>query len=536
MPVHFPDPVTPAAEQMELAGQDPLLGMLLESRQVDRQDLETALARLADSSRWLGDVLMDLGMITPGDLADLLSSRLGFQKVDLSSYPAELSAVSLLPERLALASRCLPLSVTDRTVFAAMVNPRDEVAIALLSARSGLKVEPMVAVERDLRLAVERLHHRLQGEAAPAPEPAPDAPAPPVGPQEILHIDDLLHLMLERRASDLHLCVGSPPFMRVHGVMEAIDYEKLTASKMKELMYAILTDDRIAQFEEDCELDFAYGVPGLARFRVNIHRQRGTPGAVFRAVPVDPPTLSDLRLPPVFKQLTERLRGLVLVTGPTGSGKSTTLAAMINEINQNRRTHVVTIEDPIEFLHRNAKSVILQREVGSDTKSFGAALRHVLRQDPDVILIGEMRDLETIAAAVTAAETGHLVFATLHTTSAAQTVDRIIDVFPPHQQTQIRMQLASVIEAIIGQCLLADLGGGRVLAQEIMVATSAIRTLIREGKSHQMSAVIQSGGSVGMQTLDQSLRDLVVQGRVAPDIAAAAANDPAEFRALLSMR
>jgi twitching motility protein PilT len=325
--------------------------------------------------------------------------------------------------------------------------------------------------------------------------------------------------------------------LRIDGDLTAMNAEKLTPVRMQELIYAILTEDQIAEFEQKWELDFAYSVRGLSRFRVNVHRQRGTIGSVFRAVPVDPPSLDGLGMPDILRKLAMKPRGLVLVTGPTGSGKSTTLAAMIREINVTRRRHIVTVEDPIEFLHRNEKSIIIQREVGMDTHSFSAALRHVLRQDPDVILIGEMRDLETIAAAITAAETGHLVLATLHTTSAAQTVDRIVDVFPPFQQEQIRVQLSTVLEGILCQTLMpmAD-GKGRCCAQEILVASSAIRNLIREGKTHQMASVLQSSASEGMQSLDQALKVLVQAGKVVPQMAMAVASNPADFKMFLSMR
>ncbi|MDH4179369.1 MAG: type IV pilus twitching motility protein PilT [Armatimonadota bacterium] len=347
----------------------------------------------------------------------------------------------------------------------------------------------------------------------------------------------MLRTVIERKASDLHLSVGTSPTLRIDGDLMQVSADKLIPTKVNELIYNILSDEQITTLEENWELDFAYSVRGLSRFRVNVHRQRGTIGAVFRSVPVDPPSLDGLGMPEVVKTLCARPRGLVLVTGPTGSGKSTTQAAMIREINVTRRRHIVTIEDPIEFLHRNERSIIIQREVGSDTKSFAAALRHVLRQDPDVILIGEMRDLETIAAAITAAETGHLVLATLHTTSAAQTVDRIVDVFPPHQQEQIRVQLSTVLEGIICQTLLpvAD-GKGRTCAQEILVANSAIRNLIREGKSHQIPSVLQSSASEGMQGLDQALKILVRAGKVTPQSAMSVASNPQDFKMFLEMR
>jgi twitching motility protein PilT len=275
----------------------------------------------------------------------------------------------------------------------------------------------------------------------------------------------------------------------------------------------------------------------VSRFRVNYHRQRGSMGAVFRTIPMEIPTLDKLTMSPVVREFTQRPRGLVLVTGPTGSGKSTTLAAMVEEINRTQRTHIVTIEDPVEFLFNNKLSIVTQREVGADTESFGTALRHVLRQDPDVILIGEMRDLETIATAVSAAETGHLVFATLHTTSAAQTVERIIDVFPPHQQEQIRSQLSNVLEGIVCQTLLPNLDGrGRSCAQEILVCTAAIRTLIRDSKAHQITSVIQASAKYGMQTLDQALKTLVLQRKVSLEEAVKKASNPEDFKALVAMQ
>lgn len=350
----------------------------------------------------------------------------------------------------------------------------------------------------------------------------------------VVSLDELLYAMYEGRASDLHLAVGSPPMMRVDGDLKPMGFPKLSSNSAQHMIYAILTDVQITTFERSWELDFAYSLPGVSRFRVNIHRQRGSVGAVLRVIPKEMPTLDKLGMPPVVREMTMRPRGLVLVTGPTGSGKSTTLAAMIDEINRNRRVHIVSIEDPIEFLHANKQSVVTQREVGEDTQSFTNALRHVLRQDPDVILIGEMRDLETTAMAVTAAETGHLVFSTLHTTSASQTIDRIIDVFPPHQQEQIRNQLSNVLEGIVTQTLLPNLNGkGRCCAQEILICTPAVRNLIREGKVHQMASVMQASAKYGMQTLDHGLKQLVLQRKVSFEEALKKTTNPEDFKSLI---
>ncbi|MDR7400824.1 MAG: type IV pilus twitching motility protein PilT [Armatimonadota bacterium] len=350
-----------------------------------------------------------------------------------------------------------------------------------------------------------------------------------------MEIRDLLAVARERQASDLHIKVGNHPILRVNGrLLPLTDLPVLDAASARALVEAMMTDEQKAHFRKHLELDFAYSLPGVSRFRVNVYQQRGSIGAAVRAIPTGVPTLEDLGLPEVVRRLAGLPRGLVLVTGPTGSGKSTTLAAMIHHINQTRAVHIVTIEDPIEYLHKDIRSVINQREVGMDTHSFANALRHVLRQDPDVILIGEMRDLETISTAVTAAETGHLVLATLHTQSAAQTVDRIIDVFPPHQQAQIRTQLSVALEGVVSQALvpLAS-GAGRVAAVEVMVATGAIRNLIREGKTHQIPSAIMSGARDGMQTLNQALRALVEQKKVSYEDAVSASPHEKDLAQLL---
>ena len=517
-----------------------LAEILTSSSVVDRHMLERAKAIQQTQGRWLGSVLVELGAVGPEEIVQVLTNHLGLKTVDLSKVTYNAGALQLLPESMARRFGVVPVSHIDNTLHLAMVNPLDTLACDLIQARTGTRIEPVVATERDVRSAIDRFYGQMnRGQRSASASQIKDEKqsTEESRQEEILHIDDLLRIMIESRASDLHLSVGCPPMLRVDGDLASINAEKLTPTRMTEIIYAILSDEQIGEFEEKWELDFAYSVRGLSRFRVNVHRQRGTIGSVFRAVPVDPPSLDALGMPEMLKKLAGRPRGLVLVTGPTGSGKSTTLAAMIREINVTRRRHIVTVEDPIEFLHRNEKSIIIQREVGSDTRSFSVALRHVLRQDPDVILIGEMRDLETISAAITAAETGHLVLATLHTTSAAQTVDRIVDVFPPHQQEQIRVQLSTVLEGIICQTLmlLAD-GKGRVCAQEILVATSAIRNLVREGKTHQMPSVLQSSGADGMQTLDQALKVLVQQGKVVPQLAMAVASNPQDFKMFLNMR
>lgn len=352
--------------------------------------------------------------------------------------------------------------------------------------------------------------------------------------EQEMTIEDLLHIMVERGASDLHLKTGSAPMIRIDGELTPVTYEVLTPDVVRRMIESILSDEQKARFIAEKELDLAYSVPGLSRFRINIYLQRGTWGTAIRVIPARPFTIDELKLPPILKDLAMKPRGLILVTGPTGSGKSTTLAAMINHINENRRCHIVSIEDPIEFLHKDKNSVICQREVGADTHSFTHALRHVLRQDPDVILIGEMRDLETTQIAITAAETGHLVLATLHTSSAPTTIDRVIDIFPPHQQQQIRMQLSVTLEGVLCQTLLPKAkGSGRVMAMEIMPVTPAVRNIIREGKTHQIPNIIQSGMQYGMQSLDMALRNLYLQGLVTFEDALAKAAVPEEFARLV---
>lgn len=331
-------------------------------------------------------------------------------------------------------------------------------------------------------------------------------------------IEILLEEVIKKKASDLHIQVSLPPMLRIDGSLVAVaGTEALSEEAVEALIFAILDEDQKQILLKDKEFDFSFAFGDLGRFRVNAFHERGNLAAALRLIPNEILTIEQLGLPPIVNKFADYPRGLVLVTGPTGSGKSTTLAALVHKINNERASHIITIEDPIEFTHKSKKSVVVQREVHYDTYSFSAALRSSLREDPDVVLIGEMRDLETIAAAITIAETGHLVFATLHTNSAAQSIDRMIDVFPPHQQPQIRAQLSNILMAICSQRLVPSIGGGRIAAAELLIATPAVRNIIREGKSHQLEAVIQTGAEFGMQSMDKTLVTLIHNGTISYD-------------------
>ena len=349
-------------------------------------------------------------------------------------------------------------------------------------------------------------------------------------------LSDLLKKMLEMQGSDLHITTNSPPQVRVHGHLVPLDLAPLTPAETKQLAYSVMTDAQKHRFEEDLELDFSFGLKGLARFRANCFNQRGAAGSVYRVIPFEIKNFDQLGLPTVVSRLCEKPRGLILVTGPTGSGKSTTLAAMIDKINIDRHEHIITIEDPIEFVHQHKNCLINQREVHSDTKGFSQALRAALREDPDVVLIGEMRDLETVESALRIAETGHLTLATLHTNSAASTINRIIDVFPSHQQSQIRAQLSLVLEGIMCQSLLPKVGGnGRAMAMEILVPNAAVRNLIREDKVHQIYSSMQTGqDKFGMQTFNQALATLVAQKQITTELALQRSSMPEELQDMIN--
>lgn len=349
-------------------------------------------------------------------------------------------------------------------------------------------------------------------------------------------LQDLLKLMIDKNGSDLHITAGSPPRIRIHGKLLPLDVPLLTPTDTKQMAYTVLADAQKHKFEEENELDFSFGIKGLSRFRGNLFIQRGAVAGAFRTIPFQIKTFQELGLPPVVEEFTKKPRGLILVTGPTGSGKSTTLASMINRINEEREDHIITIEDPIEYLHPSKKALVNQREVGADTQTFKKALKHVLRQDPDVVLLGELRDMETIETALTVAETGHVCFATLHTNSCVQTMNRIIDVFPAHQQSQIRAQLSFVLEGVMSQLLIPTADGkGRALALEIMVPNPAIRNLIREDKVHQIYSQMQVGqAKFGMQTMNQSLLILYQRRFISLEEAIGRSSEPEELRQMIA--
>jgi twitching motility protein PilT len=382
--------------------------------------------------------------------------------------------------------------------------------------------------------ATEARQEQAQAAATPEvvlPRETPEASVKDLGD---VHIDELLDIVVHKNASDLHIAVGIPPVIRVDGELYATNYSTFDPHLSQRMVYDILTDEQIQAFESTYELDCSYALGKVARFRVNVFRDRGTVAAAFRLIPAKIPTVRELNLPLVLEDLARKPRGLILVTGPTGSGKSTTLAAMIGLINTETSKHIITIEDPIEYLHTHKKSIVNQRELGQDTKSFQMALREALREDPDVILVGEMRDLETMQLAITAAETGHLVFATVHTNNAAQTVDRIVDVFPTGQQEQIRIMLSNNLEAVVSQQLLPRAGmPGRIAAIEVMTASPAVRNLIREAKAHQITSIIQTSAHLGMQTMDQCLKDYYQRGLITYEEAMARAMNVDELKKMM---
>ncbi len=484
---------------------------------LSRDSLESAISEAERTNQPLPSVLLKLGLVGAKDLTAALADQLGVPFVDFLETPIHQEAPTLLTAELARKWMALPVDFEDHKLIVAFAEPADDDALAAVGAATTYEIIAAVADRDELMGAIDMIYG-----AAPKAEASAGAADIWEGSRsDDLNINDLLELVIAWRGSDLHLAAGSPPVIRVNGDLRPIpDIPVLNGSQIRQMVFSILTQKQREKFEKELELDTSYALPGKGRFRVNVFLQRDSVGAVMRAIPYQVVDYDVLGVPPAVKTWAFLPRGLVLITGPTGSGKSTTLASLIDIVNRERSVHIMTVEDPIEFLHDHKRSLINQREVGEDTHSFASALKHVLRQDPDVILVGEMRDLETISTALTAAETGHLVFATLHTQDAPQSIDRVIDVFPAHQQQQVRVQLASALQGICTQQLIPTSDGqGRAIACEVMVATPAVRNLVREGKTHQIYSVLQAGGRYGMVTMDMSLVQLVRSGRITMDMA-----------------
>jgi len=506
--------------------------LLVDRRLLSVDDLERFALDAGRAGVPLTRLLIDTGRVADSDVLDAVASQLGVPFWDLTNgFVPDQRAVAMISAESARRLEALPVA-TDQAgrVEVAVANPLDDAKKAQLRMALGAEVELGLAQERQIREAIDRVY---------GPDPATGSAPVAVPPEEDHpHINDLLERLVEMGGSDLHVTAGSPPQVRINGSLVPLDdIGMLKPAPLRAMIYEILTVRQKQEFEEYRELDCSHPLPHIGRFRVNVFFQRGSVGAVMRAIPNEIVSLTKLGMPPVVSDFAQLTRGMVLVTGPTGSGKSTTLASLIDLINSTRPDHIMTVEDPIEFIHRHKMSIVNQREVGSDTISFAKALKHALRQDPDVILVGEMRDLETIATAITAAETGHLVFATLHTQDAPKSVERMIDVFPSHQQQQVRVQLASSLQAVLAQQLLPKMGGhGRIAAVETMVVTPAIRNQIREGKVHQIATAMQAGGKYGMQTMDQALANLVKENLVDYRAAMERAHDLEGFNTLLGER
>lgn len=480
----------------------------------------TVLAKEEATGTPLAKLLTDGGLVREEDLLKTVAERVGMEFVELDDELLDPEAVASLESDDASSLLAIPVRFDGDSLVVAVADPFDAERHRRLEKATGKKITLALATKDAIVRALEFVH---------GPEDIPVTRVPGMGGGEdpaaetsTLHINTLLTILVDSGGSDLHMTAGSSPQIRVNGDLRQLEeFGVMKPAEIRRMIYAILTEKQREKLEEQLELDASHPLPGRGRFRLNVFFQRDALGAVFRAIPDVIKPLSELGVPTVVNEFAEYARGMVLVTGPTGSGKSTTLAAIIDLINKRRPCHILTVEDPIEFLHHHQKAIVNQREVGADTLGFNEALRHALRQDPDVILVGELRDLETISTALTAAETGHLVFATLHTQDAPQTIDRIIDVFPSHQQDQVRVQLASTLQAVVTQQLLPTSDGkGRVPAIEVMVATPAVRNLVREGKNHQITTAMQAGGKYGMQTMDQSLADLVRRRVITFELAA----------------
>ena len=502
-----------------LANQARRFGETLVDRHVlSRDDLEQAIEESEHSKEPLPSVLLRLGIVGSKDLTAALAEQMGVRFIDFLETPIHKDAPETLSAELARQYVAVPVDFEGQKLVVAFAEPPSDTALTAVGHATSFEVIPAVADRGELMRAIAMIYRT--GDGADSDFASNVVVGDEVVDEE-LHINDLLDLVIQWGGSDLHLASGSPPVIRVNGDLRPVtELPIFNGSQIRQMVFSILTQKQREKFETELELDMSYALPGRGRFRVNVFVQRDSVGCVMRAIPYEIVDFERLGISPAVQGWSHLPRGLVLVTGPTGSGKSTTLASLIDIVNRERAVHIMTVEDPIEFLHAHKRSLINQREVGEDTHSFANALKHVLRQDPDVILVGEMRDLETISTALTAAETGHLVFATLHTQDAPQSIDRVIDVFPAHQQQQVRVQLASALQGICTQQLVPTVGGeGRAVACEVMVATPAIRNLIREGKTHQIYSMLQAGGRYGMVTMDMSLAQLVRAKRISLDMA-----------------
>ncbi len=538
--------MSPVTAESRAEWSNRLAQALVQSGYETESNLVPVVAEARATGQSLATLLLTKKLALPGVVVGALAHLSQLTAVDISLVSPSPEATACMPDAVAQEYEAVALQFDGRVLSVAFAEPPTPQDVDALASKVGYRINPVLA---DPVLINEMLRPgRSQGqEPQIAPGPAPSSPLidEPVDQESIqpeanveqllergisvatsegsmpLHIDDLLRYAVAVGASDLHLTANMPGSIRLHGAVRPIEgCPVLNNELIRDMVFGILPASQRERFEAESELDTSHSIAGVGRFRVNVSLQRGTVAAALRPIPHDMPEFDSLGIPEAVKSFTELRRGLVLVTGPTGSGKSTTLASLIDIINRTKPMHIVTIEDPIEFLHDHKRSIVTQREIGEDTRSFGEALRRVLRQDPDVILVGELRDLETISTALTAAETGHLVFATLHTQDAPQTIDRIIDVFPTNQQEQIRVMLAATLEGVVTQQLIVNADGtGRVPCSEVLMCTSAIRNLIRQSKTHQIYSLMQVGGSFGMQTMDQGLAKLVKDGLISESIA-----------------
>jgi twitching motility protein PilT len=514
-----------------LASQARRFGETLVDRHVLARDaLEWALEESTRTGRPLPALLYDQKLVGSKDLTAAMADNLGLRFVDFLTTPLHHEAPLLIPEQIAREHVALGVDFENGKLVVAFAEPADDIALNAVGQATGYEIIPAVADRFELVQALDMVF-------GPPGHDGPQLDADGrVTHVEELSINDLLEIVLQTRGSDLHITAGSPPVVRVHGDLRPLnEFPVLNGSQIRQMVYSIITQKQREKFETELELDTSYTLPGKSRFRMNVFLQRDSVGCVMRVIPFEIVDFEKLGIPPAVASWSNLPRGLVLVTGPTGSGKSTTLASLVDIVNRERAVHIMTVEDPIEFLHQHKRALVNQREVGEDTHSFASALKHVLRQDPDVILVGEMRDLETIQTALTAAETGHLVFATLHTQDAPQSIDRIIDVFPSHQQQQIRVQLAAALQGICTQQLVpTDEGRGRIVACEVLVATPAIRNLIREGKVHQIYSMLQAGGKYGMVTMDMSLAQLARSRQISLEHAMERCSNEEDIRRLMN--